>query len=123
MMAENQTQFNLEEPLYEDVRVVEVAKTDVPKQSFFKTKKGVVFIAAGSFLLLMLLLILLMPRRNANTAAEPTPQPAVVLPEKTGFELRIDNLQQELERADPSDTVLPFPAVDMEIELEDSKNQ
>lgn len=115
-MLENQTQFTNESPFYEEV-YLPAEEVNSKKKSFFKTKKALL-------LLIPLVLILLvavgamMPKRKLVPTVEPTPTPVITDINLNQYEQRINTLEEELDLADPTDTVLPFPAVDMNIYLD-----
>lgn len=118
-MTENQTLFNEERPLSQDIYIPPEEIVVEAKPTFIKTRKGKLLIAGVAVVgVLSILLLLLLPRNRVAPTVEPTPSPSSAPITGSAMQQRIDDLEAELQAADPADAILPFPAVDMELELE-----
>lgn len=121
-MTENydQTQFVTEEPLYEQSSkaVVPPANLDVvtPKPK----RPPLLLILGGVALLSMVVAIsLIVMRKAAPPTTVPTESIEQTMPEMDPFKKQLTDLGDQLQAADPTKDELPFPPVDMHIQLED----
>lgn len=115
----NQTHFAEEEPLFEESSLpVDPNAPIVPRKK--KSPLALILIGAGLIVIVILFLIvimLLMPVQMLPTKAKPSPTPTVKK-DVSALEQRINELDVDLKQADPSKLDLPFPPVNMELELD-----
>lgn len=118
-MSENQTLFTEEKPLNQEIYMPSDVNQDEGKTTFLKTKKGKITLAiVGTFVLLILVTVALLPRNPVAPEVQPSPSPTAAPLTTSAMQQRLIDLEEELKRADPADSILPFPAVDMYLELE-----
>ena|SRR5476651_537168 len=120
----DQTQFSSEEPLLQDARhsfsgkVVEVPPEKLAAQ---KKQKKLLLIVGGVLLFLLIILTLLAmasPRRKVlQVTASPSPSP-VIQANRTALQSRVDEVNTDLQNADPSKLDLSVPPVDMTLSLD-----
>lgn len=121
----DQTQFSLEEPLFENVAPLppepEKPKEYTPKIPWYKQRKLVILAIVGVSILVLLILYLI----SIIVAASRAPvvsKPEEVLPVEQRPESqllqRIKITRDELNEADPNQQQLVFPAVDMDLRLD-----
>ncbi|NCS98062.1 MAG: hypothetical protein GW762_05735 [Candidatus Pacebacteria bacterium] len=129
MMTEfdtNQTQFSADQPLFQDVTIPEIAvKHEEETEVKPNPKKKFIVIGAGIFGFLFLLLILLVVTRKKPEAEEvlvALPSPSPVIADNNPLRLRVENLKEELDAADPANQLLVFPPINMELYLDKIKN-
>lgn len=130
MMTEydtNQTQFAENQPLFQSVSVPEVAThhEDDAAQKKPSQKKKIIFIVSIVFglIFLLLFLVLLLPKKPAEVSqvvASPSPSP--VISADNPLRARVENLQTELDAADPQNQSLVFPPINMNIFLDKPEN-
>lgn len=132
MMTEydtNQTQFAETQPLFQGVSTPTIEKTPQESnsssvQNTSKKKKLVVIAAVGcGFLFLLLILLALVPKKPPELAqVEASPLPSPVISRDNPLRARVENLQAELDAADPKNQLFVFPPVSMEIFLDKIQN-
>lgn len=129
MMTEydtNQTQFSQDQPLFQNVSVPEMPQPKVEETpATANPRKKLIFIGIGVFVFLFLLLLLvILTRRPAEQARiiEASPSPSPVISADNPLKARVDNLQAELDAADPADQMLVIPPVNMDIYLDPIQN-
>lgn len=122
-MSEDQTQFASGSLLYEPISQVDEPgeKSASPNKQVGEQRRPVLLgIAILAVVLILVALFALWRSRQ-----RPETKPAVNLDPETKQQLvgpftkRLRELQQDLEKADPSQEDLPFPPVDLELSLED----
>lgn len=123
----NQTQFSQDQPIFQDVVVPEMQKPpeetgETTKQS--SKKKLLIAGIAGFVLLFIVLLVFIVTRRpmEQTQILEASPSPSPVISADNPLKQRVDNLQTELDAADPADQMLVFPPIDMDIFLDPIQN-
>lgn len=118
----NQTHFSFEEPLFEQPPSIinEEEKPVETPQLWYKKKLILAAIASGLLLILLLLGLAAyfspQSQHLREDLLEVQPSP---VPELTPNQIKIKELQTELETADPARQEFPFPPVLMEITLPD----
>jgi hypothetical protein len=119
----NQTQFSLEEPIFEDTEMYageneeEIAKI----QEVIQKRKKKTFIILGVVALALTLLILMIVYlyNNNEILSDPDEEELVeVIPESDPIIERINAARLELEAADPTKQDLVFPPVNFQLRLE-----
>lgn len=112
----NQTQFTFEEPLFEAPPEVPTEPT-APQPPWYKRPRNLILGGGAVFLLLIVSLTMLsrpvVQQQLTDLTASPTPTPAARGP----YDQRLQELQTELQAADPTRQDLPFPPVNMELQL------
>jgi hypothetical protein len=119
----NQTQFAHEKPLMSPVEYP-TGSTAPVEEPALKKKSKLPFIIGGMGLLLVALLLLVvmrMPRGTVQVAPTPTPSPNTQLAADHPLKIRLTSLINELDAADPSQSSLVFPPVDMALTLDQVK--
>ena len=121
--TDNQTQFSQEgavlEEQQEELLFEPTAEDGKP---FFKTKKGVLMIVGGLafiFLVLVLVIASIIGNSNKKPIDQAQEQPPVQQQSSDDpLQQELNQLKSELEQADPSKRELPFPQIELEINLE-----
>lgn len=117
----SQTNFSAEEPLFESTTLH--INSDTPqavKVPLHQNKKVLIGVGFGLLFFVILILVLLQPRSAIRQVVEPSfiPIPdAAVGPQQA----KINELMTELKAADPATQELPFPAVDLTLDIPDDK--
>ncbi|HYD35414.1 MAG TPA: hypothetical protein VD999_05075 [Vitreimonas sp.] len=119
----DQTNFGYEKPIFEnEPRIVDphaVVAPPAPPQPWYKRPLVLVGIAGGSLLFLILILILVyMPKPQLPINSITPFQPTQTDTQPSEFETRLDQASQDLEAADPTRPTLPFPVVNLDLQLE-----
>jgi hypothetical protein len=121
----NQTQFAVEEAAKETpgtaVSSTAISSPQTPPQG--PNKKLVLLIGMAVFLGLVTVLLMLFgkPRQSVTQQLVPTATPVVNTIANPELQQRIDELQADLSKADPSKNDFLFPSVDMTLQLEKDK--
>ncbi|MCA9369246.1 MAG: hypothetical protein H6773_01755 [Pseudomonadales bacterium] len=122
----NQTQFAEEEVLFQNVTTPQMPQVPVEnEQAQPKKKKKVLIIGAsvfGVFLLLILVLMIVGRKPQVEQVLEASPSPSPTIVKDNPLRDRVENLQDELTEADPSNQTLVFPPVNMSIQLDPIQN-
>lgn len=117
-MTENQTQFASGSLIYEPM--VDAKERQTKRRQMIKKYKPVII--GLSLILVILLGVAVWARFRAKPTVSPEQKevitPAEIKKLTDPFTKRLTELQQELEKADPSQEDLPFPPVDLKLELE-----
>ena len=121
----SQTQFSLEEPLFEGMTAVPpepvVEEVKKPKIPWYKQRKLVIAAIAGATLLVIIILFIInmvIESGRRPVVADPVPL-ATALPATASAALeKIAVTEAELKDADPNQQQLVFPAVDMSLRLD-----
>lgn len=116
----NQTQFGEEEPLFENASLPTAPATlseEVPPKKPQKIWQNKFFLGGAVCLALVLVFLTLMfaqPRRRIQqilqNGTKPSPRPT-----QTVLQQRVDEVKQDLQNADPTQTDLPFPPINKSI--------
>jgi hypothetical protein len=115
----NQTQFVVEEAACEEPSLPKLQASPLGVPSSSPNKKLFLLGAvAGVLMLLTLVLLVMKPRRSTQQLSLPTPTPTVNLSANPELKARIDELQADLQNADPAKNDFTFPLVDLRLQLE-----
>lgn len=117
---DNQTQFSYEKPLFEAPPPLPVQPDVISIPWYKQPKYWLLFGVAVVILLLVALTLLSRPQVSTQQPTEEvmaSPSPTAVGP----LEARINQLRTDLQAADPSKQDLPFPPVDMKLQLSTPK--
>jgi len=114
----NQTQFSIEEPIFENQAVYQEEKPEQELQKPKSKKTLVIIISVIGFILIVLGLLIVTRMRNGNgIVAEPELEPTVKK-ELGPLEKRIQDARDLLDIADPAKEDFAFPPVDLLIRLD-----
>ena len=116
----NQTQFGEEEPLLEKTSIpVERRRDEVaaPTKKFWQQKKFLIVAGLGVFVVLSALLMFAKPPQQARQLVTDTVE-ASPRPERSDLQQRIDEVQKDLENADPIKVDLPYPPIETVIYID-----
>lgn len=120
----NQTSFTWEEPLFEAAPVVSRPQVEVVAPQPWYKKPVIVGGLITLVLLLLLLLLLVSSRRTTQQRpANLTFPAATIVPTESPMQKKIRELRSGLQAADPSVQTLPFPPVDLELQLTPPSNR
>lgn len=118
---DNQTQFTFEEPLFEAPPSLP-KEPDAPLKAWYKRPQTLIILGVSTLgLLLFALYVASRPQQQSGNEIlnlQASPSPTALSP----LEQRVNQLKTELQAADPSKQELPFPPVDMELELASPKS-
>ncbi len=126
LVTDDQTQFGLESPLFTVPRKSkpesELTPEEITRQ---KRQRLLIGLGIGLLILLMVLVVvaaLMKPRvsKTLTPDASSTPVPHQQL---SPLEQKVDTLRKDLRLADPTRQDLPFPPVDLEIQLDTIKKE
>jgi hypothetical protein len=122
----DQTQFAQEEPLFEKTAEVVLppapAPTPTPSDVPPKKSKMLLFVAGGLIFFIFIIGVILLAvfTRSKTPASDIDEQETEEEQQMLGpFMQRLNELESQLQAADPSKEELPFPPIDMEIRLEE----
>lgn len=122
MVLTNQTQFSHDEPLFEEPPVFFDEKVIVTQP---KSKKSIVpFLALGVmgvFVLVLGVLILFKSQHMTITQKPIIVQSNANQQQTDALNTHLNEIQSDFQNADPSQPILPFPPVDMNIYLDQPK--
>lgn len=122
---DSQTQFSQEGAVLEDQHeeLLFEPSPNSENNSFFKSRKVLVVSITGFILLLLMVLIgiIILAKNTATQIANPNPADESVIIEQNASPLQseLNQLKLRLEQADPSKRELPFPQIELEINLEE----
>jgi hypothetical protein len=126
LVTGDQTSFGLESPLFDQPKrrgfVEEMSPEEKARQ---KKKKIIIGLIAGGvavFVLLVVIAAMFKPRGLQTTTPEASAEPQTNQ-ELSPLEQKVETLRQELRAADPTREDIPFPPVDLEIELDPIKEK
>lgn len=126
----DQTQFSLEEPLFENVAALppepEKPKEEKPKIPWYKQRKLVILAIVGvSILVLLILYIISMMIAASRAPVVSEPEEVIPVEQRSESQLlrRIEITKDELNEADPNQQQLVFPAVDMDVRLDPERRR
>lgn len=116
----NQTQFFSEEILYEKPGefLPDESSKKIVKKPFLKTLLGKIILGFGAFLVLILVFVLFTLNKPKEQEKEIEEKQTEQKGEETHLQIKLDNLQEQLEEADPTRKELPFPPVNLDIRLD-----
>lgn len=120
----NQTSFSQDQPLYEkelEVPVEEPSSSELNPSNKSWYKRRLIWAIAGAGLLFVVFLLALLATDNGQSPIAPTsPEEMAEMEQESGpFVNRINQLETELEAADPTKPQLIFPPVDMSLSLDE----
>ncbi len=125
----DQTQFSLEEPMYEGLASLppeENPEEPQPKVPLLKQRKFVIGLIVGTiFLVLVLLMVInaVIARNRRPIAPNVTPLPSNTTTFSHPIEAKIDILQNQLETYEDDQSTLVLPAVDYLISLDEPEKR
>lgn len=124
----DQTQFSLEEPMYEGLvplpqeKKIEEVKEKIP---LLKQRKFLTGLIVGTILLVLVILLIVnavIANSRRPIAPEVTPLPSGATTFSHPIEAKIQFLKEELETFEDDQSTLVNPAVDYKITLDEVKN-
>ena len=122
----NQTQFAEEEALFQNVTTPEMPQAPVEEEPAKPDPKKKIMLIGGAVFGVMFLLIIILAivgrKPMVEQVIEPSPSPSPVIAKDNPLRERVENLQDELGEADPTNQTLVFPPVDMSIQLDPIQN-
>ena len=122
-ISTNQTQFAQEEPLLQSPGVpIDPHLQAVPETNTKKSKLP--FIIGGALLFFVILigvLVQMRPKEVVQEVVELTPSPSPILAANDPLQVRVKNLQMELDAADPTVQTFVFPPISLELTLDKIK--
>lgn len=112
----DQTAFSVEEPLYEGSHSP-VKKSSKLTSPVKKPNRWVFLALASTGMCIIVLGIAMLTTRQDAPVTQATPQPTVVpdTPELSRLEELLNEVEKDIENADPTDADLPFPPVETQI--------
>lgn len=127
LLFEDQTRFSVEEPMFEPTTGYPEEPEKQQKKEvkpLLKRKGVVVAIIAGSTLFVLLLLMVINSIIRNRQAGVPEASPLAVPNNSQDIPLldQVNELNKELKNADPNQPTLAFPAVNLELTLDDKRN-
>ncbi len=123
----DQTQFSLEEPMYENLASLPAEPKPVdttPKVPLFKQKKFIIGAIAGTIVLVVLILVVIntiIANSRKLTPEEITPLPTASPAFSHPIEQKINFVRQELDTFEDDQSTLVNPAVDYTITIDPIK--
>lgn len=128
----NQTQFELEEPLFEKAYKPEKPSLNVDNemvesapQVWWRQRKFLL-IGGGVVSVILVILLLLVAVMSQSPVAPPVavePQATAQPVTQDGFQQRLKEAKDALDQADPADNEFPIPPVDYDFRLVEVKRQ
>lgn len=125
----NQTQFEVEKPLFERIykpskpvaKITTEAAADLSLQKWWQKPKTLIFLVSGciGLIVILVLLALALSQPKQNSIETKLPEASSLPITNDGFQQRLQEAQTALDQADPAENEFPLPPVDYEFRLFD----
>jgi len=124
-----QTQFGLEEPLFEQTVTPNLPQSKVVSPivilglPWYKKPLGLALLATGALILIVFMLLMLATPKATQILDLTPPEPVVTTQVSDPLKLKIRQLKAELIESDPTNQALPFPPVSIDLQLAPLNNR